>query len=336
MAERDWLDALLSEPDDFDMPPACPFGEEDYSKDAEQDQGDLAMEDSSIVDKSLVATAKKPIDALYKLTDATYAPIDSTSKPTNVVSKPTDETYKPIDEAYEQTNATHITPTDRSTDRPAGVQSEEPEVRSTTLTTDTTSVPTKNVIPIGVTQVVEPVNYHGPMVPDHTTAAHIIHPDPHIVHPVALPNGHRSAESQNQASNQPLLAPIDYGIPCEECKEESIWQPGAARCFDCLGNSPSSRKRQAVIARALLGIWSCSNCYGEADNGAGKHCLLCSQRQVEKNDRARQRRAAGQTWVPAYVQKGRVRKERSTKPKGASEASRKAKIASIKKGLGRK
>lgn len=54
---------------------------------------------------------------------------------------------------------------------------------------------------------------------------------------------------------------------------------------------------------------------------------------MDKNARARERRAAGQTWVPKYVQNGGVRKPKSTKPKAPSTASRQAKIDAIAKGL---
>lgn len=145
-----------------------------------------------------------------------------------------------------------------------------------------------------------------------------------------------AAKLNAPTSKAPLLEPLDHGVLCQRCNQKSIWQPGTAFCFGCMSAPPSERLQQEIIARQMRGIWSCTQCFHEADNGAGKHCHSCHQRQVEKNNRARLRREAGVTWVPRYVQNGGVQKPKSNRPKRSSKASRDAKTEAIKKGLNRK
>ncbi|KAK1773964.1 hypothetical protein QBC45DRAFT_338728, partial [Copromyces sp. CBS 386.78] len=110
-----------------------------------------------------------------------------------------------------------------------------------------------------------------------------------------------------------ILEPIDYGVKCEECKVNSIWKRTASLCFDCLSNSPSQAIRQDVIRRALAGIGSCSSCYKAEDNGADRHCRLCTQRQRDKNTRRKARKARDETWAPKGKTNGRTKTSKGAK-----------------------
>ncbi|KAK1773963.1 hypothetical protein QBC45DRAFT_460021 [Copromyces sp. CBS 386.78] len=97
---------------------------------------------------------------------------------------------------------------------------------------------------------------------------------------LATPSPSPTPSATNE-TKPPLEIPY-LGKICNICDYDFVWKKTADRCFMCLENKPSDQKIAEIFLRAMRGIDSCSNCYGEANRGNGRHCRDCHERQKLK------------------------------------------------------
>ncbi|KAK3399422.1 hypothetical protein B0T20DRAFT_478789 [Sordaria brevicollis] len=140
------------------------------------------------------------------------------------------------------------------------------------------------------------------------------HPDEEAPVEKQNPGGEEApVEEQNPGGEEaqaPAVRPIEATARCvkkhkvngvEERCNNTVWQPGASKCLECLLNKVSERLEELIAHRHARGIWCCTGCYWAAVPSR-RLCDNCREKGARMRENRRLRQIAEAEAAAAAVQ----------------------------------